>query len=151
MGDNPFALVATGGGSGNPVTFTSSNTSVATISGNILTIKGGGTSSIKASQAGNNNYQAAADVIQTFTALATGIIDTEQKLKVYPNPVSGILYINNNGDTGTFRLYTNTGIRIKSGEISKTTELDLESLAPGLYNLQVIISNEASVWQILKL
>jgi fibronectin-binding autotransporter adhesin len=144
-GDNPFALVATGGGSGNPVTFTSSNTSVATISGNILTIKGGGTSSIKASQAGNNNYQAAADVIQTFTALATGIIDTEQKLKVYPNPVSGILYINNNGDTGTFRLYTNTGIRIKSGEISKTTELDLESLAPGLYNLQVIISNEASV------
>lgn len=67
FGDTPFELVATGGDSGVPIIFTSSKPSVAAIIGNTVTIVGPGTSKITASQAGNTNYSAAADVAQTLS------------------------------------------------------------------------------------
>lgn len=60
----PFTLTATAS-SGLTVTYTSSNTSVATVSGSTLTIVGAGSTIIKASQAGNINYNAATDTTQT--------------------------------------------------------------------------------------
>ena len=54
-GDATFDLTATGGASGNPVTYASSNTAVVTISGNTVTIVGAGNTDITASQAGNAN------------------------------------------------------------------------------------------------
>lgn len=71
VGDAAFTLSATGGASGNAVTFTSSNTAVATVSGNTVTLVGGGTTTITASQAGNANYNAATDVPQTLTVNKT--------------------------------------------------------------------------------
>ncbi len=53
--------------SGLALTFSSSNPSVAIISGRTVTIKGSGTTTITASQAGDDNYKAAADVSQTLT------------------------------------------------------------------------------------
>jgi ELWxxDGT repeat protein len=70
--DGDFPLTATGGASGLPVTFSSSNTDVATIVGNNVHIVGGGTTTITASQAGNLNYQPAADVPQLFTVNKSG-------------------------------------------------------------------------------
>ncbi len=67
IGSAPFSLSATGGGSGKPITFFSSNTSVATVSGSMVTIVGAGTTSITASQAGDTNYNAAPDVVQVLT------------------------------------------------------------------------------------
>jgi hypothetical protein len=64
--DSPFTLVA-GSNSSLPLSFSSSNTSVATISGDTVTIVGVGTSIITASQQGNQNYLPAADVQQTLT------------------------------------------------------------------------------------
>ncbi|RWU06147.1 Calx-beta domain-containing protein [Pedobacter chitinilyticus] len=69
LGDPSFTLTATGGASGNPVTFTSSNPAVAMVSGNVVTIVGVGTVTITASQAGNAIYHAAADVPQSFTVI----------------------------------------------------------------------------------
>jgi len=69
LGDPSFTLTATGGASGNPVTFASSNPAVATVSGNVVTIVGVGTVTITASQAGNAIYHAAADVPQSFTVI----------------------------------------------------------------------------------
>ncbi|MEW7280956.1 MBG domain-containing protein [Aquimarina sp. 2201CG1-2-11] len=66
-GDANFALTATGGASGNPITYVSSNTAVATISGNTVTIVGVGTTTITASQAGNATYADAVDVPQLLT------------------------------------------------------------------------------------
>jgi hypothetical protein len=66
LGDVPFTLTATGGASGNAVTFASSDTNVATIAGNTVTIVGAGTTTITASQAGNANFYAAADVQQAL-------------------------------------------------------------------------------------
>lgn len=59
----PFALTATTT-SGLPIAYSSSNTSVATVSGNTVTIVGAGTTTITASQAGNNNYNVATPVPQ---------------------------------------------------------------------------------------
>ena len=74
FGDAAFALVATGGGSGNAVTF-SIVSGPATVAGNMLTITGAGSVTVRASQAGNANYFAAADVDETFTvAKATQVI-----------------------------------------------------------------------------
>jgi hypothetical protein len=62
-----FTVAATGGASGNAVTFTSSG--VCTNSGATYTMTSGtGTCSVIANQAGNSNYAAAAQVMKTVTA-----------------------------------------------------------------------------------
>jgi len=55
------------------VTLTSTTTSVCTVAGFVITAVGPGTCSITASQAGNTNYEAASEVIQTFAI--TGVIN----------------------------------------------------------------------------
>ena len=66
-----FAVSATGGGSGNPVTFTASPVGVCTsggVNGSTITVVGVGTCTVQADQAGNVSYTAAAPVTQSFTA-----------------------------------------------------------------------------------
>ena len=58
---------ATGGASGNPVTFTSTTTDVCTVSGSTVTGVTAGTCTIAANQAGNSSYSAAPQVTQTFS------------------------------------------------------------------------------------
>jgi hypothetical protein len=65
FGDADFAVSATGGASGEPVTFGVSGP--ATIAGNLVTITGAGEVTVTASQAGNTNYFAATPVPRTFT------------------------------------------------------------------------------------
>lgn len=73
-GDAPFQIHATAS-SGLPVTFTSLTPSVATVSGNTVTIVASGMATIRASQSGDAIYQPAVDVDQTFTvAKATPVI-----------------------------------------------------------------------------
>lgn len=64
--DAPFALGGSAS-SGLTVAYASSTTDVCTVAGGIVTIVGAGDCTITASQAGNANYNAAADVTQTFT------------------------------------------------------------------------------------
>jgi len=69
-GAEPFTVSATGGASGNPVTFSSVTPVVCTTSGtngSTVTIVGGGTCKIAANQAGNTNYSAAVQVTQNIT------------------------------------------------------------------------------------
>ncbi|MEI7815589.1 MAG: MBG domain-containing protein, partial [Desulfuromonadales bacterium] len=61
IGDTAVVSVSSQGASGNAVTYTSSNTGVCTVSGTTLTIVGIGSFKITAHQAGNSNYNAAAD------------------------------------------------------------------------------------------
>src|SRR5207244_12113907 len=65
FGDAPFAVSATAS-SGLAVSFNIVS-GPATISTNTVTITGAGTVVVRASQAGNGNYNAAANVDQTFT------------------------------------------------------------------------------------
>ena len=65
--------------SGLPITFTSSNSAVATIEGKIVTIKGQGTTIITASQAGNEFYSSAPNVEQPLT-----VAKLDQTITFYP-------------------------------------------------------------------
>ena len=65
FGDAPFAVSATGGGSGNPVVF-SSLTPACSVAGNMVTLLGAGACDIAADQAGNDSYTAATRVTQSF-------------------------------------------------------------------------------------
>ena len=67
LGDAPFTLSASGGASGNAITYVSSNPSVASVSGNSITIVGVGTTNITATQLGNSNFLAAPDVVRSLT------------------------------------------------------------------------------------
>jgi uncharacterized repeat protein (TIGR03803 family) len=64
--DPPFNL-ATTSSAGLPITYTSSNPSVAEITGNQITIMGVGSTTITATQPGNGYYSAATPVQQTLT------------------------------------------------------------------------------------
>jgi hypothetical protein len=65
FGDAPFTVSASGGGSGNPVTF--SALGACSVLNALVTITRGGTCTITAAQAGTDNYDAAADVPQSFS------------------------------------------------------------------------------------
>lgn len=65
-GDGPFTLTASAS-SGLPVAFASSDESVATISGDEVTIVGAGTTIITASQGGDSQYNPATSVDRTLT------------------------------------------------------------------------------------
>jgi len=63
FGDAPY-LMSASSDRGLPVTFSSSDPAVATVSGNTLSILGTGTANITASQEGSTNYDAASDVVR---------------------------------------------------------------------------------------
>lgn len=65
--DGPVSLVATGGDSGQAVTFTSSDDSVCLINGTQALMKKAGECSITALQAGDDRYVVPDEVTQTFT------------------------------------------------------------------------------------
>jgi hypothetical protein len=67
VGDPDFRVSATGGASGNPVTFRSETPSTCTVNVETVHIVAGGICTVTASQAGNANYQAATDVSQSFS------------------------------------------------------------------------------------
>jgi uncharacterized protein (TIGR03437 family) len=69
LSNSPFNLTANAT-SGLTVTFASATTSVCTVSGSSVTLVSAGTCTITASQAGNTNYAAAAEVTQSFTVTA---------------------------------------------------------------------------------
>ena len=73
--------------SGLPVSFTSNSTSVCTVSGSIATYVSTGTCSITASQAGDATYQAASDVLQTFT-MNTPSASSSSSSSSRPNPTT---------------------------------------------------------------
>lgn len=91
-----FSTGATSTNSTIPITYTSSNTNVATVnSSGTVHITGAGTTTITASQAGNDGYFPATDVQQAFTVnkvpLTVRVRDTS-KVEFTPNPEFTITY-----------------------------------------------------------
>ena len=72
-GNASFELAATAS-SGLPVSYSSSDVSVASIAGSTVTIEGAGTADITASQAGDGDYAAATDVTQSLVVKQTQTI-----------------------------------------------------------------------------
>jgi pectin methylesterase-like acyl-CoA thioesterase len=140
MGEAPFELTAEAS-SGLPVSYTSSNTDVATIDGNTVTLTGMGTTEITASQPGNFLYYPAAWVVQTLTvgkASATKELKS-QGIKIYPNPESSTINIIRTANTPE----NDTIYDIKGQKVMETTlnsqehSIDITSLPEGIYILRI--------------
>jgi hypothetical protein len=85
FGDAPFTVSATGGASGNPVTFIASgNCTSSGTNGSTITITGAGSCTVTASQAGNSNYNAATPVSQSFTiGKGTAVVTLSNLTQIY--------------------------------------------------------------------
>jgi hypothetical protein len=90
-GDSAFTVSATGGGSGNAVTFNASgNCTSSGLNGSTITITQAGPCTVTASQAGNGNYNAAPDVPRSFTVnQATATINVSGYTGVYDGNAHG--------------------------------------------------------------
>lgn len=85
MGDAPYTITATAT-SGLPVSFSSANTAVATVSGNTVTITGQGSTVITASQAGDKDFAAADPVQQTLVVKLDQSISFTLPVKTFNDP-----------------------------------------------------------------
>jgi hypothetical protein len=122
-GVSPITLAASGGSSGDAVSF--SVTGPATLSGNTLTITGAGTVTVTARQAGSTNYTAATSVTQTIViTLASASVS----LVASPNPV-----LVTNAVTFTATVASATGTPTGSvGFLDGTTLLGAVTLSSGV-------------------
>jgi sugar lactone lactonase YvrE len=134
-GHSPIAIAATGGDSGNPVTFT---VGPAKLNGNRLKITGAGTVKVTANQAGNTDYLAATPLSFAFNvekALLTVSAEDAKRSYGKPNPdfkyrVEGFV----NGDTAA---------KAYHGAPSLTTAATVKSL-PGKYDIATRIGSLSS-------
>jgi uncharacterized repeat protein (TIGR03803 family) len=89
--DTTITLPATSTG-GLTISYSSSNTSVATVSGNAVTLKSPGLSNITASQAGNGSYDAAVNIVQPLYVVGLCVVrydNSEYKnMIVWEKPVT---------------------------------------------------------------
>ena len=114
--DSPIALAATAS-SGLPVSYTSSNPSVATVSGSILTIVGLGSSTITALQAGNTNYNAATSLLQLLTVKQSQSINfSALSPKNYGDPNFMLTASSSSALAVTFRS-SNSSVAIITGNV----------------------------------
>jgi hypothetical protein len=126
-----FAIGASSTNNTLPITFTSSNTAVAAIAGNNIRIVGAGTTTITASQAGNDLFFPAPNVSQTLTVnkapLTIRVTDTTKGYG-QPNPAFRIVYT-------SFVLGENASVLTTQPAIATTATTNS---APGYYSLDPV-------------
>ena len=165
LGDADFTLTPPSSNSNGAFTYSSSNTSVATISGNTVTIVGAGTTIITATQAATSTYGAGsvtANFIVSFpppsTAAPTPTVPADRVLSLYsdaysnvagtdffPNwgqstQVSDIQVASNNTKKYAFLNYQ--GIQLANPiDVSSMTKLHLDVWTPNCTALEVFLIN----------
>ncbi len=115
-GDSPFQITQPTSNSDGAFSYASSNTSVATISGNTITIVGGGISTITATQAATTNYTSGT-IPTTFTVtLATpNITNFYIPTKTYGDPSFVIIDPSSNSNGAFSYASSNTSVATISG------------------------------------
>ena len=153
-GNAPITLSAAAS-SGLPITFTVSDPTLATISGDMITFTGTGTVTITATQPGNDDYNAAAPVSYTITVYNGGAFHSG--IGVFPNPAHGTLYIHfdQNYIITKYILFGMNGQIVKGQENvtnnANVIPVDVSDLAPGYYLLRVVcITNNAVEYPVFK-
>lgn len=131
-GDNSFSLTNPTSPSTGNFSYTSSNTNVATISGNIVTLVGAGTATITASQAADNNYNLgtissslivakANPTITNFTDLSNNYGDASFTLTApTSNGAGAFVYTSSNNNVATITGNTVTIVGAGTATITAT-------------------------------
>lgn len=156
--DDEFIVVNASATSTLDVNLSSSNESIATINGLTVTLQKVGTVSLTASQAGNENYEAALPVTRQLRILPstiTGIEWQSDTSTIYPNPGTGIfrILLQNEFSNGECSIITASGIvkdkfpvRINNGYM----DIDLSNLQSGLYLVQIVNGENHVYHKIIK-
>jgi hypothetical protein len=123
LGVLPITLTATGGASGDPVTFSivSGPGSLSGTNNDVLTVTGAGTIVIAANQAGNANYAAAPQVTRSIT-----VITPVLSVLTAPSPSSLLT-----GATVTFKWSAGTGVTQYDLHLSAVAAGDSELYSSG--------------------
>ena len=136
LADSPVLLEATAS-SGLPVSYTSSDSTVAYIEGDRLHLVANGTATVTASQPGDYYYLPAEPVTKILRVTDEGIAgrggDTP---RVYPNPATGALYIKAAEPVKAVRLVSALGQEVEAPLTAG--RVDIAHLPAGLYYLTVV-------------
>jgi len=133
--------------SGLPITFTSSNTTVATVDGNILTIHAAGSAVITASQNGNDNYQPAGEVSKPVDIVILGIDDPLAQLTISPNPAKASLKFNQE-ISATSVQFTDLAGRTSILPVIQST-IDVTNFSRGMYLLKIHAGTKSRVIKVI--
>jgi hypothetical protein len=149
-----FELIATST-FGLPVTFTSSNTNVATINGNIVTLVDVGTTIITASQTGNDSILPATNVERELIVSLQGSISIESDilLKIYPNPANNTLFVNlpQAMQQALVEIYNTNGVKLQVQKIyGQLTKIDVSNLEQGLYFIKLSSEQKTQITRFVK-
>lgn len=148
IGDVAFDLTATAS-SNLPVSYTSSNTDVATISGSTVTIVGKGTTTITASQEGNNIYDVATAVEQILRVNTEATVSITSPLATASYTALANITItadaaDSDGSVSKVEFFNGT---IKLGEdVTAPYSFDWNNVATGTYALTAkVTDNDGAV------
>jgi hypothetical protein len=155
IGDAAFNLTATST-SGLDISYSSSNPSVATIAGNVVTIVGVGNTIITASQSGNTTYNPAPSVDQTLTVndqIVTAVVDAERPtLSAYPNPTTD--YINIQTASSKMKqiviLSINGRVMEQLTSSSESVEFNVASYDNGMYVVKISDEDNSATLKFIK-
>jgi ELWxxDGT repeat protein len=125
--------------SGLPVSYASGDEAVASIDGSTILVHATGSAEITASQAGNEHFLAAEDVMRLLTiSPVTGVRAPASEGAVYPVPTDGLLFVRTNGGSASI---TVSDIGAKALVVTSVTsgenQLDLRHLPPGIYMISI--------------
>jgi uncharacterized protein YjdB len=127
-GNADFSAGATSTNTTIPITYTSSNTAVATIIGTNIHITGAGTANITASQAGSDVYIAAPNVMQVLTV-------NKAALTIKANDTTKIVGVANPGFTITYTGFVLSETTANLTSLPTVTTIAATNSAPGYYEL----------------
>lgn len=127
-----------------PVSFTSSNTAVATINGDVVTIVGEGETIITAAQAGNDLYASAEAVTQKLLVrlITEAEFTPDRSASAYPNPATDLLVVEtkvaaSGSEVRVTDLYGRSmNVAVREAD-AFTHNIDVSSLPSGVYMVQV--------------
>jgi uncharacterized delta-60 repeat protein len=154
--DTSFVLIAMAS-SQLPVTFATSNNTIASIANNTVTIHTAGTVKITASQPGNGVYDAAVPVEQTLVINAITSTEVVNLIAsyAYPNPSKGLFRIAlpDQPERGAYSILSSDGIMVEHAPVvvnQGTVSFDLSEFKAGLYVIKIDQGKRPTYFKIIK-
>ncbi|MEQ9377514.1 MAG: T9SS type A sorting domain-containing protein [Imperialibacter sp.] len=152
----PFRLEATSS-SGLPVDFISSDTTVALVDGEILSLVGVGTTIITASQEGNDNFLPAVEVNRELSVSeVAGIANLlPNMVGAYPNPTDDFLLLGTGVELKdlNYSIYTIDGRIVRIGELQSDQpekRIYFGELKSGIYIIKITDGKESLTLRVIK-
>jgi hypothetical protein len=85
----------------------------------------------------------------TYTTLIISVTELPLGARIYPNPVSDLLYLEVPG-IDSYRLYDLSGRLVKAGTITENQPLSLSGLSSGMFRLQMMVGEKSYFGKIVK-